>query len=99
MNVSQIQVANPSFGIYKESHSRINGKDRVYSVLGETKDHHITVYSTYENNKLIAKLYYLADLLDNLVKFKLVEFKNGKKIKTLVKARKNPEYVTKTFFG
>jgi hypothetical protein len=99
MHVSQIQVINPSFGIYKESHSRINGKDRVYSVLGETKDANITVYSTFENNKLIAKLYYLADKLDNLIKFKLVEFKDGKKIKTLVKARKNPEYITKTFFG
>lgn len=45
---------------------------------GLLKDKKLEIYSSYENNVLANKLYYLSDLKGNLVREKLVDKNKGK---------------------
>lgn len=45
---------------------------------GLLKDKKLEIYSSYENNELVDKLYYLSDLKGNLIREKLVDKNKGK---------------------
>jgi len=80
-------IKSPSFGIYHHSKTRTVGDTTVKTMTGYTNGKKITIYSEYENNKLIGKLYYLEDKFMNFLKFKLLSIENGK-VKKLVKIGK-----------
>lgn len=86
MKVGSIQKVN--FGIRKSESSRILGKDRIDAVYGVVNNKRISIYSQYKDNELVSKLYYLQDQFFNLLKLKLVGFKDGKKTKTFIKQAK-----------
>lgn len=64
------------------------GKDRIDAVYGVINNKRISIYSQYKDNELVSKLYYLQDQFFNLLKLKLVGFKDGKKTKTFIKQTK-----------
>ena len=81
-------IDNTSFGIYrKESITKV-GNEEIRTVHGKYKDKKITIYTHYTDNKKLAKLFYISDLLGNFIKLKLEKFDLFGNKQTLLKQRK-----------
>ena len=66
-------------GIYQGTQVTIHKPGYFIKVdTGLLKDKKLEIYSSYENNKLVDKLYYLSDLKGNLIREKLVDKNKGK---------------------
>lgn len=66
-------------GIYQST--QINTYKPGYFIqvdIGLLKDKKLEIFSSYENNKLVQKLYYLSDSVGHLVREKLVDKNKGK---------------------
>ena len=66
-------------GIYKSTQvTNIKPGYFIKVDTGLLKDKKLEVFSSYENNKLVNKLYYLSDLKDRLIREKLVDSNRAK---------------------
>lgn len=83
------KISSQSIGIRKKDHWRTLGNESIHSVEGELKDKRITVYEQFTDGVLVAKLHYLSDKVGNFIKFKLAQYKDGKKINQIIKHRKS----------
>ena len=82
-------IDSTHFGIYKSQNVTKVGNEEITTVNGIYKDKKISIYTHKTDNKRLAKLYYISDLLGNFIKLKLQKFLPDGSKTTLLKQTKS----------
>ena len=85
------------FGVRKTEHITKIGNETIHTIEGDINHKHLTIYEDYSNDELTTKIKYLSDEVGNWIETKIEEFKDGKKVKSIVQKKKSGQLLDEIF--